>query len=141
MPSITERPYPGSGPREKRWRGGRSVKLLKGPSDNESDLCILLAGAFGAWVNPRPRCSRSSAGHNRSGVPIQVQHDASSARDDHEGLDRDEAPQPALRCWAMRAADQIVVDLERSPDGVGKPERKRQISVWDLLPPKREPGR
>jgi hypothetical protein len=43
--------------------------------------------------------------------------------------------------WATRTANRIVADLDRGPRDGGKPERKRQLSVWDLLSQNREPGR
>jgi hypothetical protein len=38
--------------------------------------------------------------------------------------------------WALRMANGIVANLDRGPED-GTRERKRPISVWDLLPRKR----
>jgi hypothetical protein len=43
--------------------------------------------------------------------------------------------------WATRTANRIVADLDRRPRDGGKPERRRQLSVWDLLSQNREPER
>jgi hypothetical protein len=43
--------------------------------------------------------------------------------------------------WATHTANRIVADLDRSPRDGCKPERKRQLSVWDLLSQNCEPGR
>jgi hypothetical protein len=43
--------------------------------------------------------------------------------------------------WATRAANKVVDGLDHRGADSGKPEIKKHISVWDLLPNHRDPGR
>lgn len=43
--------------------------------------------------------------------------------------------------WAIRAANKVVDDLDHRGADSRKPETKKHISVWDLLPNRRDPVR
>jgi hypothetical protein len=43
--------------------------------------------------------------------------------------------------WAMRAANKVVDDLDHRREDGSKSKAKKHISVWDLLPNRRDPGR
>ena len=42
--------------------------------------------------------------------------------------------------WAMHTADSFVAGIDRSYREKKSPGTKRHITVWDLLPGKRDPG-
>jgi hypothetical protein len=43
--------------------------------------------------------------------------------------------------WAARAADSFVAGIDRRYREGRSPGTRRHITVWDLLPQKRDPGR